>query len=214
MTPDQRAVRLEALAVGPLQANCYLVGCPETGEGFIIDPGGDAPLILDAVERIEMEPRFILNTHGHVDHTAANRAVREATGAKLCIHEADRPMIERPDPEWAALVGGAPTCAPDATYAGGDILRVGSLEVEVMHTPGHSAGSVCLSVGDLLFTGDTLFAGGIGRTDLPGGSMRELEGSLRRLLAEFAPQTRILPGHGPPSTLAHEARSNPWLASA
>ncbi len=212
MTPGERPVNLETLVVGPLQANCYLVGCPETREGFIIDPGGDASMILEAVERMELQARLILNTHGHVDHTAANAEVREATGAELYIHEADRAMIERPDAEWAALVGGAPACAPDATYAEGDVLQVGSLEVRVLHTPGHSAGSVCLSLGDLLFTGDTLFAGGIGRTDLPGGSMRELQGSLHRLLAEFASDTRIFPGHGPASTLSHEARTNPWLA--
>ncbi len=204
-------MKLECVTVGPLQANCYLVGCAETGRGFIVDPGGDAELILAAAERLDLEVRLILDTHGHVDHCAANRAVREAIGATLYVHEADRPMLERPDPEWAALVGGVDPSVPDATYDEGDVLEVGSLAVTVLHTPGHSPGSVCLSVGDVLFTGDTLFAGGVGRTDLPGGSWEQLEGSLRRLLAEFDPATRILTGHGPPSTLEQEARSNPWL---
>ena len=205
-------MKLETVVVGPLQANCYLVGCAGTGQGVVIDPGGDASLILAVAERLGLDLRFILNTHGHVDHTAANQAVRAATGARLYIHEADRRMVERPDAEWAAMVGGAPAGAPDATYAEGDTLQVGSLTITVVHTPGHSAGSVCLSLGEVLFTGDTLFAGGVGRTDLAGGSMRRLEASLERLLREFGPATRILPGHGPASTLAHEARSNPWLA--
>jgi hydroxyacylglutathione hydrolase len=204
-------MKLEALAVGPLQANCYLVGCADGREGLVIDPGGDAPVILRAIERAGLEPQVILNTHGHVDHTAANRAVREATGARLYIHQADVPMIERPDAEWAALVGGAEPSGADATYAEGEVLEVGSLAVRVVHTPGHSPGSVCLSLGEVLFTGDTLFAGGVGRTDLPGGSWEELEASLRRLVEEFEPATRILPGHGPSSTLEQERRSNPWL---
>ena len=202
----------ETLVVGPLQANCYLVGCPETGRAAVIDPGGDAPMILDAVERLGLGVELILNTHGHVDHTAANAEVRKATGAKLYIHDADRPMIERPDPEWAALVGGVQSCAADGTYGEGDVLEVGSLALRVLHTPGHSPGSVCLALDDLIFTGDTLFAGGVGRTDLPGGSWSQLEQSLRRLLEEFEPDTRVLPGHGPASTLAREARTNPWLA--
>jgi len=205
-------MKLESLVVGPLQANCYVVGCPNSGQGLIVDPGGGAAIILETVERLGLDVRLILDTHGHVDHTVANCTVREATGPKLYIHEADRPMIEAPDPQWAALVGGAPACAPDATYGEGDVLQVGSLAVTVLHTPGHSPGSVCLSLGEVLFTGDTLFAGGIGRTDLPGGSWPQLERSLCRLLSEFDPATQILPGHGPPSTLERERLHNPWLA--
>jgi len=203
---------LESLPVGPLQANCYLVGCPEARRGLVIDPGGDADEILAAVERLELDVTHIIDTHGHPDHVAANAAVREATGAALYIHPADRAMIESPDPMLAAMVGGMGALSPDGTCDEGDVLQVGSLAVRVVHTPGHSPGGVCLSVGDDLFTGDTLFAGGIGRTDLPGGSWPELERSLRRLLDEFPPHTRVHPGHGPSSTMAEEARSNPWLA--
>ncbi|HUS80289.1 MAG TPA: MBL fold metallo-hydrolase [Armatimonadota bacterium] len=202
---------LECLQVGPLEANCYLVACPESLEGVVIDPGGDAPQILAAIERLRMTVRCIFNTHGHVDHVAANAEVREATGARLYIHERDRAMIERPDPMWSQMVGGVAASAPGATYDEGDAIQVGSLAFRVLHTPGHSLGGVCLSVGDELFTGDTLFAGGVGRTDLPGGSSLALERSLRRLLDEFNPATRVHPGHGPSSTIGEQARTNPWL---
>ncbi len=203
---------LETLPVGPLAANCHVVGCPDTREGFVIDPGGDAPVIIEAIERLEILVRYILNTHGHVDHVAANDAVRDATGASLYIHEGDREMIECPDPDWAAMVGGWDASVPDATFGEGDILTVGSLQVQVLHTPGHSPGCVCLSVGGDLFTGDTLFASGIGRSDLPGGNWETLQASLRRLMAEIDPAMRVHPGHGPSSTMGEEIRVNPWLA--
>jgi len=203
---------LESLTVGPLAANCYLLGCPQTRQGLVIDPGGDADEILQAVERLELQIIHIANTHGHVDHVAANQAVRAATGACLWIHEADRQMIEHPAPMWAAMVGGVPPSSPDRCYDEGDLLQVGSLQVRVLHTPGHSPGCVCLSVGEELFTGDTLFAGGVGRTDLPGGSWEQLARSLRRLTDEFPPQTRVHPGHGSSTTVGAELRTNPWLA--
>ncbi len=203
---------IEALPVGQLQANCFLVACEETGEGFVIDPGGDADEILMAIEAMELTVRYIFDTHGHPDHVAANAAVREATGATLYIHDADRAMIESPDAMAVMIAGGLAACAPDATYDEGDEIEVGGLTVRAMHTPGHTPGGVCLCVGDDVFTGDTLFAGGIGRTDLPGGSWPVLSDSLRRLLDELDPATRIHPGHGPSSTMAEEALSNPWLA--
>ena len=203
---------LETLPVGPLQANCHLVGCEETGEGFVIDPGGDPSEILAALENLELTVRYIFDTHGHPDHVAANAAVREATGAALYIHAADRAMIERPDAMAVMIAGSLDACAPDATYDEGDEIEVGTLVVRVLHTPGHTPGGVCLSVGDDVFTGDTLFAGGIGRTDLPGGSWPTLSDSLRRLVDELARATRIHPGHGPSSTMAEEVRSNPSLA--
>ncbi len=203
---------IESLPVGPLQANCFLVGCEETGEGFVVDPGGDADEILAGIESLELTVRCIFDTHGHPDHVAANAAVREATGAGLYIHAADREMIESPDAMAVMIAGELAPCTPDSTFDEGDEIAVGSLTVRVMHTPGHTPGCVCLCVGDDVFTGDTLFAGGIGRTDLPGGSRPALSDSLRRLLEELDPATRIHPGHGLSSTMAEEARSNPWLA--
>ena len=203
---------IEALPVGQLQANCFLVGCEETGEGFVIDPGGDADEILMAIEAMELTVRYIFDTHGHADHVAANAVVREGTGATLYIHAADREMIESPDAMAVMIAGGLAGCAPDATYGEGDEIKVGGLTVRVMHTPGHTLGGVCLCVGDDVFTGDTLFAGSVGRTDFPGGSWETLSDSLRRLLDELDPATRIHPGHGPSSAMAEEALSNPFLA--
>ncbi|MGD9495756.1 MAG: MBL fold metallo-hydrolase [Armatimonadota bacterium] len=202
---------LEELCVGPLQANCYLVGCSHSREGIVVDPGADAARIIAAIERLGLQVRYVLNTHGHVDHVAANAALRRATGARLLIHEADRELIERPHPFWAAMVGGVEPSEPDGTIDEGDELAVGQLAVRVLHTPGHTPGCVCFALEDLLLTGDTLFAGSVGRTDLPGGSAAQLRRSLLRLREQFAASTCLLPGHGPRSTMGAEASSNPFL---
>ncbi|NLO04486.1 MAG: MBL fold metallo-hydrolase [candidate division WS1 bacterium] len=202
---------LETLPVGALDANCYIAGCPKTREGFIVDPGGDADTILDALRRLELTIRYIFNTHGHVDHVGANAALHEATGASLVVHGADREALVNPHPYWAAMVGGVEPSQPDETMADGDVYEVGTLSLRVLHTPGHSPGCVCLLMDEVIFTGDTLFAGSVGRTDLPGGSIAELEASLRRLVEEVPPATRVLPGHGPATTMADEAANNPFL---
>ncbi|MEA3400795.1 MAG: MBL fold metallo-hydrolase [Armatimonadota bacterium] len=202
---------LETLVVGPLEANCYLVGCDRTRRGFIVDPGAEAQRILEAVERLELKVEYLFNTHGHVDHIAANAALQEATGAPIAVHEADGDLLEHPHPFWASLVGGIRPSSPDVLMADGDSFQVGDLTVRVMHTPGHSPGGVCLLVEDAIFTGDTLFASSIGRTDLPGGSMETLQESLRRLREEVPPETPVLPGHRGPSTMAHEIRANPYI---
>ena len=202
---------VETLIVGPLQANCYVIGCPRTRNAVVIDPGGDAPQILEVIGRHELKVVYLCNTHGHVDHVAANAALQRATGASLLIHAADRQMIEQPHPFWAAMVGGVEPSHADGTLNEGDELVVGDLSIRVLHTPGHSPGSVCFALDNLLLSGDTLFAGSIGRTDLPGGSMSTLQASLRRLIAEFDANTRVLPGHGPVSTIGEEMRTNPFL---
>ncbi len=202
---------LETITVGPLQANCYLLGCDHTRAGLVIDPGGEAPRILHAIDRLGLQIEYICDSHGHVDHVAANAEIQRATGGKLLIHEADRELIERPHAFWSAMVGGVEPSRPDGTLAEGDELHVGDLTVRVLHTPGHTPGGVCLAVENLLLTGDTLFAGSVGRTDLPGGSMPILRRSLRRIVAEFGEDTRLLPGHGPESTLGDEALTNPFL---
>lgn len=202
---------VESLRVGPLEANCYVIGCERTSLGAIIDPGAEPERIIDAVERLGLDVRLMINTHGHVDHVSANADVREATGARLVIHAADREMIEHPHPFWASLAGGCEPSSPDAELAEGDELQIGDLRARVLHTPGHSPGGVCLLVDDALFTGDTLFAGSIGRTDLPGGSMEQLQQSLRRLREEIEPHVTIYPGHGASSSMGDEMRTNPYL---
>ncbi|MFO8080542.1 MAG: MBL fold metallo-hydrolase [Armatimonadota bacterium] len=202
---------LETLAVGALESNCYVVGCPETKRGFVVDPGGDAERITAAVERLGLDIEYIFNTHEHVDHIAANRAVREATGATLVVHEDGRDQLEHPHPFWASMVGGVEPSEPDLTMTDGDVFEVGTLTVEVLHTPGHSPGGVCLGVDGAVFTGDTLFARSVGRTDLPGGDTATLEDSLKRLIEHFDSETKVYPGHRGPSTIGEETRKNPYL---
>ncbi len=204
-------MNLTVLPVGPLEANCYLLSDGGTGAGFVIDPGGDAEAILEACQAQSLRPEIILLTHGHMDHMAAAAALQAATGARVMIHEADRDAVEHPHPFWAQMVGGAPAVKVDECLQDGQALTLGSLTLRVLHTPGHSPGSICLLTDGVIFTGDTLFAGGVGRTDLPGGSTPVLEQSLQLILASSPPQTIVYPGHGPASTLAEELAENPWL---
>ncbi|MFW6437856.1 MAG: MBL fold metallo-hydrolase [Armatimonadota bacterium] len=202
---------LETLVVGALQANCYIVGCPETNKGFIVDPGGNAEDIIEAVERLGLEIEYIFDTHEHVDHIAANNEARDATGAALIVHEDGREQVEHPHPFWSSMVGGCEASTPDRTMAAGDLFHVGTLTIEVLHTPGHSPGCVCLGVDGTVFTGDTLFARSVGRTDLPGGDTAQLEHSLKRIVEHFDANTKVYPGHRGPSTIGDEIRKNPYL---
>jgi len=184
-------MRVESICLGPLATNCYLV---ETGGAtLLIDPAEDSARLRSflAGRRID----FVIDTHGHFDHVGGNRAVR---GAIVCCHEADRPYLEDACP-------GAPPV--DRYLAEGD--EIGGLRV--LHTPGHSPGSIVLEGDGVLFVGDLLFAGSIGRTDFPGGSPSEMAESLRRI-ARLPGERAVYPGHGPPTTLERERRTNPFLA--
>jgi hydroxyacylglutathione hydrolase len=198
------------LPVGPLQANCYVVGGADAA-CFVIDPGGDGEQIIAHCQAHGLRPELILLTHGHMDHMAAAAALKESGAARVLIHEADREAVEKPHPFWAQMVGGAPPVAVDEVLHDGQELRLGELTLRVLHTPGHSPGSVCFMAEGVIFTGDTLFAGGVGRTDLPGGSMTILERSLQLIISMTTPETVVYPGHGPASTMAEEIATNPWL---
>ena len=207
---------VKMLPVGPLLTNCYIVGCEETKEGAIIDPGGDADRILATVEETGLRIKYVINTHGHFDHILANRKVVEATGAKLAIHPKDEPMLLAKLSGLAnffGLGGIIPSPSPDLLLEEGDELLVGKLRFKVLHTPGHSPGSVSLYNDEegVVFAGDVLFNGGIGRTDLPGGSYRTLMESIRSKLLALPDETIVYPGHGPPTTIGKERRSNPFL---
>lgn len=205
------------LPIGLVESNCYLVydeslDHTATPNGAVVDPGGDVQPLLDEIARRGVRLGYLLNTHGHFDHIAANAQLRAAFPAPLGLHPADRALLAAGG--GAAMFGltyiNSP--APDVDLYDGLILQIGKLRLEVLHTPGHTPGSVCFYCPEerALLTGDTLFAGSVGRTDLPGGDARQLSASLRRLLA-LPPETRILPGHGPESTLEVERRTNPWL---
>lgn len=198
---------IQCLPVGPLEANCYIVGCDATKHAAIIDPGAEPDRIAQAVLAYDLQVDYILNTHAHPDHIGANCAVRERVGGRLLVHEADRAAVEAPPPHWL-LIGMRPEgCRVDGTVAEGDELPLGELRLRVIHTPGHSPGGVCFVMGDAVFTGDTLFAGGLGRTDFPGGSHKAILQSLRRLVTELPGETVVYPGHGEFTTIAEERPS-------
>jgi hydroxyacylglutathione hydrolase len=208
---------VQALAVGPLGVNCVVVGAPESGEALVVDPGGDAERILDLLRVLHLRCTLIVNTHAHFDHVGANADLRRATGAALQMHGDDLPLYEQLALQ-AAFFGGllpVPERAPvDGLLSDGQRLTVGGMTATVLHTPGHSPGSICLLIDadpPLLLSGDTLFAGGIGRSDLAGGDSDALFRSLRDRLLTLRDETRVIPGHGPQTTIGDERRDNPFL---
>lgn len=203
---------LVALPVGLIQTNCYVVGCEETRQGAIIDPGGHPERILAEVERHGLEIKYVLNTHAHFDHTDANGAIVEATGAPLAIHPEELPTLTA---SGGAAIFGVPahkSPPPDVELHDGDRLEIGQLCFQVIHTPGHTPGHVCFYEPDegALFDGDVLFYRGIGRTDLPGGSPRQLAESIGGVLFALPDETAVYPGHGPATTIGEEKQLNPW----
>ncbi|KPJ59644.1 MAG: MBL fold metallo-hydrolase [Latescibacteria bacterium DG_63] len=203
---------LRKLVVGELATNCYIVGCATTGEGMVIDPGGDAEAILYAIEDMKLDIRTILNTHGHIDHIRANTEMKEATGAELVIHEYDASMLVDSAANLSSFAASAVVSPPaDRLLREGDRVKVGSMLFDVLHTPGHTAGGISLVWESIVFSGDTLFAGSIGRTDFPGGSLELLLHSIRTKLLTLPSTTTVLPGHGPNTTIGDERKWNPFL---
>jgi len=197
--------------LGMLQANCYLVYDEKSLDGLIIDPGGPvAPLVAEITQH-NVKIRAILNTHGHFDHVAGNIELT-AYNAPYGIHPADRELLL--DGGGARWFGLPASSSPEPSWelVEGQTLSAGTLHIDILHTPGHTPGSICILIPEenALFTGDLLFAGNIGRTDLPGGNAYAMRDSLKKLL-DLAPALDVYPGHGPQTTLAQERRQNPWL---
>jgi hydroxyacylglutathione hydrolase len=216
LTEDtEGTLRLRTLAVGPLSCACSIVACAETGEAAVVDPGGDADEILAEVARMGVTVKLVLQTHGHFDHAMGTHEVVAATGAPVLLHRADRELYENL-PVVARSFGfraGRPP-AVSRWLVGGESLAVGRLVVQVLHTPGHTPGGVGYYLAQpspLLLAGDTLFAEGVGRTDFPGGSFADLEASIREKLFTLPAETRVVPGHGPETTIEHERQWNPFV---
>lgn len=204
----------DIVVVGPLGVNCCLLGCEETGHGIVVDPGGDVERILAAIQQRKLTVTAIINTHGHFDHVGGNAQLKQATGAELLIHPADEPMLSRVT-SVASMYGmrAENSPAPDRFLEDGLQIRFGKYALQVIHTPGHTPGGCCLylEAEQKLISGDTLFADGVGRTDLPGGSYEQLAASIRNCLFTLPDQVEVWPGHGPATTIGHEKRHNPYL---
>jgi hydroxyacylglutathione hydrolase len=202
---------IRRLEVGPFAANCYIVGT--NGEGMIIDPGDEAKRILDEVKELGLDIKIIALTHGHIDHIGALKEVKEATGAQVAIHAGDVNVLK--DRFLSVFLGIRHRSPPDPDRLlnDGDVISVGELEFTVIHTPGHSKGSICLLGGGVLFSGDTLFNCGVGRSDLPGsgGNHEQLIDSINKRLLVLDDDIRVYPGHGPETTIGAERRGNPFL---
>ena len=191
-----------------MAANCYILGCERTHGAAIIDPGADEKAIERQIAVLGLEPKMIINTHGHVDHIGANSKL----GLPVYIHKADAGQLTDPVKNVSASIG-MPLKSPPAAklLQDGDRIDIGDIDIEVIHTPGHTPGSICLKFRDIVFTGDTLFAEGVGRTDFPGGSEPELLKSIQEKLFVLPDSTKVYPGHGPATTIGHEKRKNPFF---
>lgn len=206
---------IDTLAVGPIMANCYILGCRETGLAAVIDPGDEPQRILAAVARNKLKVTAILNTHGHFDHVGANAPLKAATGADIMIHALDAPMLAdlaSAGRMFGLRVENSPP--PDRTLSDGDRIAVGNLSLEVIHTPGHTPGGVAFYTNAAVFVGDTLFAGSIGRTDLPGGDFDTLIRSIHTRLFTLDDAVQVYPGHMGLTTIGREKRHNPFVGRA
>ena len=187
---------LKKMAVGQLQANCYILGSNNSKEGMVIDPGGDAVSIVKEITKAGLKIEKIVLTHGHFDHTDGAVALRDAVKAPVFMHSGDAPSL---------------SFTPDEYLDDGQVFSIGEYRISVIHTPGHSPGGVCLSAPGAVFTGDTLFAGSIGRTDFPGGDYDSLIQCVVNKIFPLGDDLRIYPGHGPASTIGQERRFNPFF---
>jgi hydroxyacylglutathione hydrolase len=205
----------EIIPVGMLQCNCSIVGDEATGEAVVIDPGDDVERVKEILARHNLSAKYILATHAHIDHVGGIQKLQQATGARVLMHHDDLPLYRNLALQAAWLGVPVPGVVDvDQFLKEGDVVRSGSLALEVLHTPGHSPGSLSLHLpGEhrRIFSGDTLFQGSIGRTDLWGGDYRQILRSIRNTLLEFPDETPVFPGHGEATTIGEERRSNPFL---
>lgn len=195
-----------------VEANCYVIGDCESGEIVLIDPGFQPSDVVKFIQSERLTVKYVINTHGHIDHIAGNREILEAFKAPLCIHQLDSKYLEDPTKNLSLLFGMPITSPPaDILLKEGQKLELSDMSFEIIHTPGHTPGSICLKTPSYILTGDTLFKTSIGRTDIPGGSAEQLMKSIKEKLLPLDKGLLIYPGHGPQSTLREEIDSNPFF---
>jgi len=203
---------IKGLAVGPVMANCYILGCEDTKEAVVIDPGDETDRILLMLAESNFTVKYILNTHGHFDHVGGNKKLKDATGADLMIHPLDAEMLGMTAEHASAWgLNGENSFPPDKTIEEGDKVSFGNITLEIIHTPGHSPGGICMYNGsDSVIVGDTLFEGSIGRTDFPGSDHNTLISSIRNKLFVLDPDVKVYPGHMGTTTIGREKKFNPF----
>ena len=206
-------MKIIKLEVGNLGANCYILYCEKTLKGAVIDPGGNANDIINVINRENIKIVYIINTHGHADHIAANDKIKEYTGAAVLIHKDDANMLTSSQGNLSVYIGDNLICqAADGLLTDGEVINVGEIQVHVIHTPGHTPGGICLKANnEVVFSGDTLFQQSIGRTDFPGGSFKQLMHSVKEKLFILADSIKVLPGHGGETTIGDERHTNPFI---
>ena len=201
-------ISYDIIAVGPLQANCFIIYDPETKEAIVVDPGDEPDRIIDTFDEKKLQVKYIICSHAHFDHVGAVPEIKEYTKAPLLIH-GDEMDIYNAAKDMAAFFGYdiSELPSPDTILKEGDEIRIGNNLFKILHTPGHSPGGICIYGNGLLVTGDTLFAGSVGRTDFHGGSIERLKESFKRLMS-LPEETVVLPGHGPTTTIGRERQEN------
>jgi len=198
---------IKSLPVGPLYTNCFIIGCKDTKEAAVVDPGGDSDKILMLLAEDKLTLKYIINTHGHFDHVAGNKKLKETTGAKILIHEEDATLLTTPSMGLSA----DNLQAADEFMKDGDKITFGNITLEVLHTPGHTLGGVSLYTDGHVFVGDTLFAGSIGRTDFPGGNYDTLINSVKDRLFPLGDEVLVYSGHTAETTIGNEKKYNPFF---
>lgn len=206
---------LKQLQVGPMAVFAYIIGDTKAGEGVVVDPAANTDAIISEAEKNGIKIKYIINTHGHVDHTSGNAGMKKKTGAEIIIHEDDAETLAHKPAAMLKMFGAKQSPPADIIVKDGDIIKAGKVEFKVIHTPGHSPGGISLYTEGYVLTGDTLFVGGVGRTDISGGSWEVLVSSIKEKLLSLPDETVVLPGHNygsmPTSTIGNERRNNPFL---
>lgn len=200
------------MSVGSYGANCYLIGCEQTKEGAVIDPGDEGHRIVAKAKELGLNIKSIILTHGHIDHISAVDEVKKATGAKILIHQDEAQMLVDGNKNLSNYLGNTRGYSPaDVLLKDGDLFKVGNLEVKALHTPGHTQGGICLDIEGIIISGDTLFEDSIGRSDFPGGSHKVLINSIKTKLLPYPDETKVYPGHGPSTSIGYERVNNPFF---